>query len=245
MTEVEPRPHGGDAPAHEHEEAIVRRHPQLGLVLTAEGLSSTGDAVFWVGVLVWLLGQPNGTGLIALAAVARLGPRVVFGAAGGVVADRYDRRRLLVALDLARSLMMVALAFVVDTDGSTAVVLTLVFVTYVLATPYRPAFTAGIPFVVGERDASAANALDGAGDRSRRSSVRCSALRCCGSANRRGRSRSTRRRSPCRRSCWRGSCASAACLLRHARAASAGRCSRGEARSLPASARSCVSADCR
>lgn len=162
MTEVEPRPHGGDAPAHEHEEAIVRRHPQLGLVLTAEGLSSTGDAVFWVGVLVWLLGQPNGTGLIALAAVARLGPRVVFGAAGGVVADRYDRRRLLVALDLARSLMMVALAFVVDTDGSTAVVLTLVFVTYVLATPYRPAFTAGIPFVVGERDASAANALDGA-----------------------------------------------------------------------------------
>src|SRR5262249_31560873 len=30
------------------------------------------------------------------------------------------------------------------------------------ASPYRPALTAGIPLVVGERDATAANALDGA-----------------------------------------------------------------------------------
>jgi predicted MFS family arabinose efflux permease len=141
--------------------AVLFRHPRLGPVLAAEGLSATGDAVFWVGLLVWLLGRPHGTGLVALAALVRLGPRVVLGAAGGVFADRHDRRRLLVALDAARAVLMVVLAWITSSGGGTAGVLVIVLVTYVLATPYRPAMTAGIPFVVGEGDASAANALDG------------------------------------------------------------------------------------
>jgi predicted MFS family arabinose efflux permease len=141
--------------------ALLRRHPQLAAIIAAEGLSGAGDAIFWVGLLVWLLDQPHGTGLVALAAVARLGPRVVFGAAGGVFADRHDRRRLVVSLDLARGALMVGLA-VLTSHGSPSSVLAVVVVSYVLAAPYRPALTAGIPLVVGERDATAANALDGA-----------------------------------------------------------------------------------
>jgi predicted MFS family arabinose efflux permease len=142
--------------------SICVRHPQLAAVLTAEGLSATGDAVFWVGLLVWFLDRPHGTGLIALAAVARLAPRVVLGAAGGVMADRHDRRKLLVTLDLLRSALMVLLAVTTRSGGTAGGVLALVVVTYVLATPYRPAMTAGIPLVTGEEDAMAANALDGA-----------------------------------------------------------------------------------
>jgi predicted MFS family arabinose efflux permease len=148
-------------PAADHRSLVVR-HPQLAAVVTAEGLSATGDAVFWVGLLVWLLDQPHGTGLVALAAVARLGPRVVFSAAGGVVADRFDRRRLVVTLDLGRSVLMVALAVLASSSASPGAVLAVVVLGYVLAAPYRPALTAGIPLVVGERDATAANALDGA-----------------------------------------------------------------------------------
>jgi predicted MFS family arabinose efflux permease len=140
---------------------ILTRHPQLAAVVTAEGLSGAGDAIFWVGLLVWLLDQPHGTELVALAAVARLGPRVVFGAAGGVFADRYDRQKLVVGLDLTRGGLMIALALLTST-GSASSVLAIVVVSYVLAAPYRPALTAGIPLVVGERDATAANALDGA-----------------------------------------------------------------------------------
>ena len=57
-----------------HPWAILRRQRQVRPMLAAEGLSALGDAVFWVGLLVWLLGHANGTALIALAAVARLGP---------------------------------------------------------------------------------------------------------------------------------------------------------------------------
>ena len=155
----EPRSEGRDRPTNGR---LVRRHPQYAALLTAEGLSATGDAVFWVGLLVWLLQFRNGTALIALAAVARLAPRVVLGPAGGVIADRYDRRKLLVGLDVVRSALMVGLAVWVAADQDPVLVVAGVLVVYVLATPYRPAFTAGIPLVVGERDAAAANALDGA-----------------------------------------------------------------------------------
>jgi predicted MFS family arabinose efflux permease len=151
---------GGSSPGRDR--SLVARHPQLVAVLSAEALSALGDAVFWVGLLVWLVGRPDATGLIAFAAVARLGPRFVFGAAGGVLADRYDRRHLLVGLDLARSVLMIGLAVLVRANASPVAVLALVCLTYLLATPYRPAFTAGVPYVVGERDATAANALDGA-----------------------------------------------------------------------------------
>ncbi|HEY3671226.1 MAG TPA: MFS transporter [Acidimicrobiia bacterium] len=142
--------------------SLVGRHPQLAAVIAAEGMSGAGDAIFWVGLLVWLLDQPNGTSLVAFAAIARLGPRVVFGAAGGVFADRYDRRKLMVALDLARGLLMLALASLTSAGSPVGAVLAIVVVSYVLASPYRPALNAGIPLVVGERDATAANALDGA-----------------------------------------------------------------------------------
>jgi predicted MFS family arabinose efflux permease len=140
--------------------SLVTRHPQLLPVLVAEGASATGDAVFWVGLLVWLLEQPHGTRLLGLAAVARLGPRVVFGAAGGVLADHRDRRRLIASLDFVRAALMVVL-FIVASGGSTTAVLLIVLATYTLATPYRPAVIAGIPLVVGETDAAPANALDG------------------------------------------------------------------------------------
>jgi predicted MFS family arabinose efflux permease len=163
MADVEERkPGAAVSPSGSGDRSILRRHPPLWAVLSAEGLSATGDAVFWVGLLVWLIGRPHATGLIAVAAFARLGPRVLFGATGGAIADAVDRRVLLVVLDLARAVLMVALTFLVGSNGSAIAVMSIVFVTYGLATPYRPAFTAGIPFVVGERDAAAANALDGA-----------------------------------------------------------------------------------
>ncbi len=89
----------------------------------------------------------------------RLIPRVAFGAFGGVVADRYDRRLLLMFLDGSRAVLMFALAAVAAMDGPSAVVLGVVFVTCTLSTPYRPAISSGYPLLLPERDLAAANAL--------------------------------------------------------------------------------------
>jgi MFS family permease len=78
-----------------------------------------------------------------------------------VLADRVDRRRLLIGLDLARAVVMVAMAAATLAGLGSWVLLALFLVTYTLAAPYRPALTAAMPLLAGERDLAAANALVG------------------------------------------------------------------------------------
>lgn len=72
-------------------------------------VSQAGDSVFNIGLL-WLLLELTGsnalTGLIAMSAYL---PTLIFGLYGGVLADRFDRRRLMLASDLARALVVAAI----------------------------------------------------------------------------------------------------------------------------------------
>lgn len=128
-------------------------------IVAMEVVSGVGDGVFWVGMISALLDRGAGTGGFAIAAVARLGPRALMSLPAGFIADRVDRRRLLVMLDLARAALMVVLAGAVAADASIPVLVLIVALSYTLASPYRPALTAALPAVAGERELSSTNAL--------------------------------------------------------------------------------------
>ena len=126
-----------------------------------ETISGIGDGVFWVGLIALLLDQGVGVEGFAVAALVRLGPRAILSAPAGVLADRVDRRRLLVALDIGRAAVMVVLAIAGHQSGRSTLLIAGVLVAYTLAAPYRPALSAALPLVAGERGLSSATALIG------------------------------------------------------------------------------------
>ncbi|MGH2615544.1 MAG: MFS transporter, partial [Thermomicrobiales bacterium] len=85
------------------------RYRDFRLIWSAEVLSQTGTQIQRVAV-AWqvfeMTGDPLQLGLLGL---ARFFPLLLCGLAGGVVADRYDRRRTLILSQIA--LMIVAAAF--------------------------------------------------------------------------------------------------------------------------------------
>jgi MFS family permease len=87
----------------------VLRYREFRLIWSAEVLSQTGTQIQRVAV-AWqvfeLTGDPVHLGLLGL---VRFVPLFLFGLAGGVVADRYDRRQTLIQSQLA--LMVVTSAF--------------------------------------------------------------------------------------------------------------------------------------
>ena len=84
-----------------------RHRPVVHRIVVTEVVSGLGDGVFWVGLAAILLARGVGARGFAVAAVARLGPRALISAPAGVLADRVDRRRLLVTLDLTRGMLLV------------------------------------------------------------------------------------------------------------------------------------------
>ncbi len=130
-------------------------------VVCAEAVSGIGDGIFWVGLLVLLFDRGVGAGGFALAAIVRLGPRALISAPAGLLADRMDRRRLLISLDLTRAVLMLLLAVAAEQRAGLAIAFGLVLATYTVAAPARPALSAALPAVAGEDSLSSASALVG------------------------------------------------------------------------------------
>jgi len=82
------------------------------LILLSLAVSSCGDWLYNVALLALVFQRTGSATWVALTTAARVLPVVVLGPIGGVLADRYDRRRLMIASDLSRVALMVALAAV-------------------------------------------------------------------------------------------------------------------------------------
>src|SRR3954454_25122807 len=80
------------------------------LLLLSLAVSSCGDWLYNVALLALVYQRTGSPTLAALNTAARVLPLLVLGPLGGALADRHDRRRLLIASDLTRAALMGALA---------------------------------------------------------------------------------------------------------------------------------------
>ena len=122
-------------------------------------VSQVGDWLYGVALVVYVFDQTGSPAWVAASAILRLAPYVLFGAVGGAIADRYDRRAVMIATDLARAACMAGLAAVVLAEAPVWLALALAFASATAGTPARPAQGAITPALVPERDLAAANAV--------------------------------------------------------------------------------------
>ena len=138
----------------------VLANRQFRLLLGSYLVSWTGDWCYSIALTVWVVERTGSSSWVAAIYVMRVVPFMLFGALGGVLADRYDRRRLMVGLDLARGALMIPLVIVVAVDGPILLGAAIAFVANTLSATYRPTVVAATPRIVGEDDLAAANALE-------------------------------------------------------------------------------------
>lgn len=124
--------------------------------LTASGI---GNWFYNVALVVYILEVTDSPGWVAAATIGRLAPYILLGSLGGVIADRYDRRKVMVAADLVRAVLMIALALVVVTGAPVAFAIAIAFASTAAGTPFFPAVAALTPSVVDEKSLAPANAL--------------------------------------------------------------------------------------
>lgn len=118
---------------------------EVRLLWLAQLASVLGDAALFQGLNVWVYERTGSAAAVAGLQAYRLVPFVLGTAVAGAVADRLDRRRLLVAADLGRAGLVGAMALIPQLEA----VYVLWALTALLAALFRPALLAAVPAVAG------------------------------------------------------------------------------------------------
>jgi MFS family permease len=127
-------------------------------MLAGLAISQVGDWLYNLA-LVTLVYQRTGSVMWAgIATGARIVPLVVLGPVGGVIADRFNRRRVLVCCDVLRLALMAALAVVAAARLPVALVPVLAALATTAGVPYLACVSATTPRLVRDADLPGANA---------------------------------------------------------------------------------------
>ncbi|MBI1880410.1 MAG: MFS transporter [Chloroflexi bacterium] len=139
---------------------LVRYNQKYRYLWLSQVISQTGD---WFNLIASaaLVAHLSGSGLaIGGLFLARLLPPFVFGPLVGVVADRFDRRKILIISDLLRAVVVLAFLFV-RTEQEVWLLYFLTVLQLSISAFFEPTRAALIPSVVSRKDLVTANALDG------------------------------------------------------------------------------------
>lgn len=121
-------------------------------------ISSFGDALTNLALLIMAQRLTGSTAAVATTAVAVALPQLLFGMFAGVLVDRWDRKRVMIASDLARAFLVLGFLAVSSPDRMW-ILYVVAFVQASIGTLDNPARSSVVPQIVGRDNLLAANSF--------------------------------------------------------------------------------------
>lgn len=142
--------------------ARLMRNGDFRKLYVAQTISGIGDWLI-VGLLIPMVtAMSNGSPMaIAGIMIAKIIPSLLIGSVLGVLVDRWDRKRLMIACELINGVLCLGLLATNTRSGAVglAIVYTVTFTMEICNLLFAPAKNSVIPMIVEERDLAAANGL--------------------------------------------------------------------------------------
>ena len=121
-------------------------------------MSQIGDWAYNLALVVLVYDRTHSALWAGVTTAARVVPIVALGPLGGVLADRFDRRRIMITSDVARMGLMLLLAAVAAARLPILLAPVIAAMATAAAAPYLPCVSAITPRVVDDADLPSANA---------------------------------------------------------------------------------------
>ena len=135
------------------------KHRDYRLLMSAFTISCIGTWAYNVALTVWIYDKTGSVSWIAATTACRFVPALVLSAYAGVLADRFEKIRLMARTDVAFAAIQIAMGALMVIDGPVVAVLLTAAVSSSLGTLYEPAAAGITPLLVPERDLASANTL--------------------------------------------------------------------------------------
>ena len=138
--------------------AVLRTNRNFRLLYIGQTISQLGDWFNSVAVFALLLDLTGSATAVAWMMIVQFLPVAVVGPVAGVIVDRVDRRRVMIAADIVRGLLILGLLLVRRPD-QVWIAYVVMSLTVAASAFFEPARTATIPNITSEQELMPANAL--------------------------------------------------------------------------------------
>lgn len=129
------------------------------LVVVGQVVSLFGNAILRFALPLYLLRQTGSPALLGAVGAAAFVPAVLCSPIGGVVADRVNKRNIMVALDFSTAGLILAFTLLLGRAPLLPLMIACLMLLYGIAGAYQPAVQASIPLLVGESQLTSGNAV--------------------------------------------------------------------------------------
>ena len=129
------------------------------ILVLGQVISLFGNAIVRFALPLYLLRETNSPSLFGVVTACSFLPMVVFSFLGGGIADRVNKRNIMVALDFATSLLMVGLALALEVLPLVPLLIGVLMLLYGISGAYQPSVQASLPLLVPGEGLVQANAL--------------------------------------------------------------------------------------
>jgi CRP-like cAMP-binding protein/MFS family permease len=130
------------------------------LLVAAYSVSAAGSWAYNVALAVYVYDRTHSAAWVGAVTLGRFLPSVLFGAYGGVLAERFERTRLMVSLDFACAVLMGGLTVLAAYHGPALAAIAISGASGIVTMAYQPAVAALTPELVPEDELAAANTLN-------------------------------------------------------------------------------------
>jgi predicted MFS family arabinose efflux permease len=134
------------------------RQRNLRLLLGGLVVSQAGDWLYNLALLAFVYERTGSSAWVGITTAARIVPEVALGPIGGVLADRHDRRAIMIASDVLRAAAMAALAVLALAGGPIVLAPVLAALCTAAGSAYPQCVVALLPRLTSDDELPAANA---------------------------------------------------------------------------------------
>ena len=126
------------------------KEPLFAKLYFAQAISLLGDAFTWIGIalLAFEFGGNQSPKILAIALTLRVTAFIIFGSYAGALADRFNRKKILIITNLIRMVIVFSLAFITNVME----LYILIFLLNVFNAFFSPAYKASIPQLVSKKE---------------------------------------------------------------------------------------------
>lgn len=128
------------------------------MVIIGQIISLFGNSILRYALPLYLLNQTHSAGLFGIVSACSLLPMILLSPIGGIIADRINKRNVMVILDFSTSILILILVVLLDRVNIIVLLITVLMILYGIQGTYQPTVQASVPLLVDGENLMAGNA---------------------------------------------------------------------------------------